>query len=165
MEQHSDNYTAEDSDGLVFVARGFTKHLTKQSYQWKENKTVPQGWKVREVAISGTHVREYFLTPEGVQIGGRVKTIQFLLNKDKSLSDPEVESLKSGLAKVGWEEDTEMVPTGWMKKQVMKKTGKFKFISPDFKEFHSLATVYHFMRANNFPSEVVNKVKEHLGVK
>merc|ERR1740137_495227 len=42
---------------------------------------------------------------------------------------------------------------------------KFKFISPDFKEFHSLAPVFHYMRANNFHNQVVNKVKEHLDIK
>jgi len=142
-----------------------TQQLTKQSYEWIENETIPLGWKVREVPISGNYVREHFLTPGGAQIGGRVKTIQFLLKQGQSLSDPEVEVFRSGLANVGWQEDTDIIPAGWMKKQVMNKTGKYKFISPDFKEFHSIAPVYHYMRANNFPSEVINKVKEHLGVK
>ena len=87
----------------MFVAKGFTQQLTKQSYEWIENETIPLGWKVREVPISGNYVREYFLTPGGAQIGGRVKTIQFLLKQGKSLSDPEVEVFRSGLVNVGWQ--------------------------------------------------------------
>jgi len=171
MEQSSDKYTAEDSDGLVFVAKGFTEQLAKQNYEWLENETVPEGWKVRKVSF-GLFGREYFLTPGGAQIRGRVKTIQFLLKQGYSLTDPDVKILRNGLGAAGWVEDRGIIPPGWMKKEVMKKsspaskqTNKYKFISPDCKEFHSLAPVYHYMRANNFPSQDVNRVKEHLDVK
>jgi len=173
IEQYSDKYTAEDSDGLVFVAKGFSEQLTKQNYEWFEDETVPAGWKVRRVPVAGSFEREYFLTPGGDQIGGRVKTIQFLLKQGLSLTHPDINVFHSGLIKVGWQEDTEIVPAGWMKKQVLinkankstTESNKFKFISPDFKEFNSLAKVYHYMRANSYPSEVVGKIREHLNVK
>jgi len=168
IEQSSAKYSAEDSDGLVFVAKGFSEHLTKQNYEWLESGTVPAGWKVRKVSISGSFEREYFLTPQGAQIGGRVKTIKYLLKEGMSLTHPDVKILRSGLSIVGWQEDTDIVPPGWMKKQVVKsstRTNKYKYITPDYKEFHSLTKVYHFMRANSFPTDVLNKVKPHLDVK
>ena len=80
---------------------------------------------------------------------------------------------QSGLKKVGWQEDTDIVPQGWMKKQIVMtkankssiESNKYKFISPNFKEFNSLATVYHYMRANSYPIEVVGKIRENLDVK
>jgi len=46
-----------------------------------------------------------------------------------------------------------------------KSVQQFKYVSIDFKEFNSLARVYHYMRANGFPTTVINNVKKHLDVK
>ena len=64
----SGKHIREDSDGLVFGTGGVTKHLIQQSHQWKEEKTVPKGWKVREFAISGINVGGYFMTPRGFRM-------------------------------------------------------------------------------------------------
>ena len=42
MEQSPDKYTAEDSDGLGFVAKDINEQLCKQGL---ENGTVLKGWK------------------------------------------------------------------------------------------------------------------------
>jgi len=165
IEKASDKYTAEDSEGLVFVAKGFTEHLAKLNYEWLENETVPTGWKMRNF---GTLGREYFLTPSGDEMVGRINTIQFLLKQGLSATHPDILILSSGLENAGWKEDLDTIPRGWMKKQVMKSTRavqQYKYISPDFKEFKSLTSVYHYMRANGFPTTDVNIVKQHLDVK
>ena len=165
IEKASNKYSAEDSEGLVFVAKGYTEHLTKQNYEWLESETVPDGWKMRTF---GTFGREYFLSPSGVEIVGRIKTIQSLLKQGLPDSHSDIQILRSGLENVGWKEDLDTLPRGWMKKQVIKSKNsvqEFKYISPDFKEFNSLTRVYHYMRANGFPSTVVNNVQRQLDVK
>ena len=165
IEKASNKYSAEDSEGLVFVAKGYTEHLAKQNYEWLESETVPEGWKMRTFGNFG---REYFLTPSEDEIVGRVKAIQFLLKQGLSVSHPDIQILGSGLENVGWKEDHNTLPRGWMKKQVMKSkksVQQFKYISLDFKEFNSLTRVYHYMRANGFPTTVINNVKKHLDVK
>jgi len=171
IEEHSDKYTADDRDVLADVAKSLTEKVTKQSYEWLVNESVPEGWKMRRVSKSGTFGREYFLCPDGREINGRVKTIQFLLKQGLSLNHPDIIALGTGLISIGWQEDPEVVPNGWMKKPVElktyrnKTTNTFKYISPDFREFNSLAKVYHHMCANNYPSKQVDRVKAHLDTK
>jgi len=163
IEKHPQQYTSEDSSGVSFVAKTFAdKASPKQSYVWAEHKTVPKGWKVRKIATRDNHGREYFLSPQGKQIGGRIKTIKFLVAQGFSLDHPEIQVLKSGLPGAGWAEDHNIIPPGWMKKKVSKSEEKYKYISPDFKEFHSLTKAYHFMKANKYPVEILNKVRSQL---
>ena len=173
IEQNLDKYNSDYVDKIALVAKGLTELSVKLNYRWCEDETIPTGWKMRKVAHSGEggFGREYFLTSNGVQTYGRVKTIQFLLKQGYGLCHPDILTLRSGLNRMGWVEDIDIVPAGWMKKIVSLKKGcslklnKYKFISPDYKEFHSLTPVYHYMMANNYPPEIVDKVKVHLSAK
>jgi len=163
--QHSDRYTAEDREGLVFVTRGLKEEQAaeQQEQEWRESESVPAGWKVRSVG-TGTAIREYFLSPDGLQLAGRVHTIKWLLEQGTLLASPEVISLSAGLEAAGWE-DMELLP-GWRKKSLASKAGGYKYLSPDYREYGSLARIYHSLRASGTVStDLLNIVKSKLDAK
>ena len=65
---------------------------------------------------------------------------------------------------IGWCHE-EMLPPGWIKKEIQKSPGTFKYVSPDFKEYHNLRVVYIHLKANKCPSDVLMKLKRMLNVK
>ena len=53
----------------------------------------------------------------------------------------------------------------WWRKEKTARPGSFKFLSPDCREFSSLSLVYHHLRANDCPGQILNKIKKKLNIK
>ena len=161
MESQSDLYTKEDRKNVREVVR----EIRKEAAAWNtDDGHVPDGWSYRKQKHDH-HVREYFRLPSGRESAGRISTIQKLLKEGRQLTDPDILTLKSGLHLAGWSSATDLLPSGWFKKEIRKSPGQFKYVSPEFKEFSSLTFVYHFIKANGYPGEIVNTVKKKLKIK
>jgi len=137
--------------------------MGNEAGMWKPDSTVPEGWLYKKIPHL-KYYREYFKIPNGDQLNGRIHTIQTLLKQGHDSSSSEIETLKSGLHIAGWCPD-ELLPPGWIKKELGKTPGTFKYVSPDFKEFHNLRVVYIHLKANKCPSDVLLKVKKALNIK
>jgi len=159
MKNHSELYDQTDIENIRSIVKG----LRKDDGLWKPDPTVPEGWLYKKVPHQ-KYFREYFKQPNGEQLTGRINTIQTLMKQGYDISGKDIETLKSGLHIAGWCHE-EMLPPGWIKKEIQKSPGTFKYVSPDFKEFHNLRVVYIHLKANKCPSDVLMKLKRMLNVK
>ena len=111
-------------------------------------------------------LREYFKLPSGKQISGRVTLLQYLLKETETdLDDPDFVLIKNGLLKNGWTPASDILLNDWFKKEISNKPGQFKYLSPDIKEYASIKYLYHFIKANGYPSEILMTVKKKLSLK
>ena len=172
MQEYSDKFTIDDCNAMVTAMKEMSKDAVVKNYKWTTGENIPNGWQLRQVVIrtlknkkGKKYFREYFKSPEGRTIKGRINTIQFLLGEGRTLDDPVIDCLRKGLSKVGWEEDLETLPAGWLKKELQMKPGKYKYVSPEFREFGNLVTVFKNLKASNVPSADIQKVKAKLDVK
>ena len=168
MEKHSEKYSLEQAVALEEVSRALAKEKSEEKWEWTVDcESIPLGWSYRSVSVKGSpHRREYFLTELGQIIRGRVKALQVLVRMEgRGPGDEQVERVRRGLAGVGWTEAESFLPAGWLQKPVLAEQRKFRYLSPDFSEFRSLADVYQHMKTNGFTAEVMKKVSEKLDLK
>ena len=168
MEKHSEKYSLEQAVALEEVSRALAKEKSEEKWEWTVDcESIPLGWSYRSVSVKGSpHRREYFLTELGQIIRGRVKALQVLVRMEgRGPGDEQVERVRRGLAEVGWTEAESFLPAGWLQKPVLAEQRKFRYLSPDFSEFRSLADVYQHMKTNGFTAEVMKKVSEKLDLK
>ena len=168
MEKHPEKYSLEQAVALEEVSRALAKEKSEEKWEWTVDcESIPLGWSYRSVSVKGSpHRREYFLTELGQIIRGRVKALQVLVRMEgRGPGDEQVERVRRGLAGVGWTEAESFLPAGWLQKPVLAEQRKFRYLSPDFSEFRSLADVYQHMKTNGFKAEVMKKVSEKLDLK
>ena len=163
MESCGEKYSREDLDNILRLSRDCREQLQREKIVWGSHPSVPAGWQYRSLQHNNS-TREYFLTPHGVQMVGRVNTIQTLLERGRALAEPEVQTLLSGLPCAGWQDAASLLPPGWWTKEKEARPGSLKYLSPDCREFPSLTSVFHHLKANDCPSYILNNIKKKLNV-
>ena len=164
MESLTDKYSRDDLDNILRLAKNSRAEAERRKIVWQRDPGVPEGWQFRS-RHHNNNTREYFLTPAGLELVGRTSAIQWLLQQGKSPAHPEVQTLIAGLPSAGWEAASDLLPSGWWRKEKTAKPGSFKFLSPDCKEFSSLSFVYHHLRANGCPGRILNNIKKKLNIR
>ena len=76
-----------------------------------------------------------------------------------------VVTLKDGLRVSGWSSASDILLHDWFKKGISNKPGQFKYLSPDVKEYPSLKYLYHYIKANGYPQDILTSVKKKLSLK
>ena len=168
MERHPEKYSLEQAVALEEVSRALAKEKSEEKWKWTVDcDSIPLGWSYRSVSVKGNpHQREYFQTELGLTIRGRVKALQRLVEVEgRGLEDEQVRRVRRGLEGVGWEEAESFLPPDWLQKPVLGEPSRFRYLSPDYLEFKSLADVYQHMKTNGFTAEVMKKVSERLDLK
>ena len=157
------DYSLQTREGLLMVAKSFSmvKEEEKMMTGWKEDASLPPGWLVRP-GLRGKKV-EYLLSPQGVQVRGRLGAIQLLLREGKTAEGEEVQCLRAGFLLLGWQEDNQL-PPGWLRKK-SSKSSNLLFLSPEYREFCGLDRVYHHLKARHCHPSVLGRLGEQLSVK
>ena len=164
MESRPDKYSQEDLDNILLLAKSSRAEVERRKLVWRSHPSVPAGWQYR-ARLHHNNTREYFLTPAGQEISGRVAAIQWLVQQGGEVGDTEVKTLISGLSSVGWRDASDLLPPGWWSREKEARPDSFKFLSPDCREFSSLTLVYHHLRANGCPGQILNNIKKKLNIK
>ena len=86
------------------------KQKTKLSFDWKEDLSLPAGWKSK----GGVNCK-YFLSPQGDrQFSGRRLALQYMIQKGHSEQDKR--KMREGMDQEGWQ-TSQLLPQGWILKE------------------------------------------------
>jgi len=88
ISSQSDTYTQEDFDKVKTWIEDEQRARRGENYTWNEDKSLPDGWKMRRVVTNSNNIREFFLTPDGDHIAGRRKAIEVM--KDRGIYDQKI---------------------------------------------------------------------------
>ena len=101
-----------------------------------------------------------FLSPDGRFLTSRVEAIKYML-KDGSASLDDMERMRLGLIKDGWESDPKL-PQGWYMKpdkcRGKRKEAHYNYLSEDFQYHRSTKAAVAHLKANGFSQDVVNRL-------
>ena len=103
--------------------------LTEVGYNWEEDESLPEGWKLRH--IKGPKGKVFYLAPNGDSFPTRQSALRFLIQNDMRQSD--IEKMREGLHCENWHSHN-LLPKGWKMRSSEKNTKVFltkeaKFIS------------------------------------
>ena len=103
--------------------------LTEVGYNWEEDESLPEGWKLRH--IKGPKGKVFYLAPNGDSFQTRQSALRFLIQNDMRQSD--IEKMREGLHCENWHSHN-LLPKGWKMRSSEKNTKVFltkeaKFIS------------------------------------
>ena len=172
LDERPQEYGQEVRPNITQVARGISavREEEKVTTGWQKSETfLPPGWLVRQGrGKKGATSSEFLLSPQGVQVRGRLGAIQLLLREGREKEDEEVLSLREGLQLQGWQED-EQLPNGWLRRtSKVMRSGKWagdQFLSPGYREICGLERVYHHLRVKSCSPSILVRLRDQLSIK
>ena len=123
------------------------KETTKRREDWKENETVPSGWKVR--TSTGNSEREYILRPDGQQYMSRINALQHLIKQ--GYNDADIFAMKTKLCYEGWT-TSEYLPSGWL----------YKIICEGYTKDNKWYNTISYFSSEDELLESMKHVQEHM---
>ena len=131
-----------------------------KTINFKDDKSLPPGWKCGVVVAGrGTRMHKY-LSPGGDIFNNRATAVAFMMTNKSSEED--IEKMKAGLKQDGWSYDMKL-PNGWMKKELQAKNTVI-YLSPSLHTLRKKQQVIQYMETNGYESSEINKMKEYLKV-
>ena len=143
--EEAQEYGEEERERVAAVARNYNsvKAEEKVTAGWEAREDLPEGWSVRS-GLRGS--QELLLSPQGVELRGRLGAIRHLLREGAAAEERVVAVLRAGLLARGWEA-SEGLPAGWLQRRTRRKEAGLQFLSPQYRDFSGLTRVYHHLKA------------------
>lgn len=140
---------------------------------WKDDASLPLGWKALEKSSSDGKNLTYFRSPEGATFPSRKAMVMAMAVETGKYTSEQMQLAEKGLEEnAKWSNVDKTIPNGW-KSRTIKCSGtnqvKTFFLSPEGKQFQSRKAVYqHMVEDGGFSSsdlELVAKGFEKRGIK
>ena len=136
-------YTKQDLQRFIFCVAQLTKMKALMSYQWKTDRSLPEGWKYR--ISEGVQKNLILLSPTGLQFTSRLQA--FLHAVKSSEFDEQTKSvLRESLRLDGWESNIHL-PEGWITKFSPDSSKRLQFISKEGFLLKSYTQAIEFMKS------------------
>ena len=132
----------------------------KNSLLWKEDGTVPLGWKY--AIPEGECFGKKFKDPGGKFFPSRLEAMRSMI-KNESIDNDDLDIMKKGLVSDGWSTD-ESLPTGWFCRQIKGTRASKQYVTRNLEIVDKMETVIKHMRDNDYSEEEMNKFKEGNGL-
>ena len=132
-----------------------TAPKVKQDQEWKEDDSLPKGWKVRRSGSSGAQT-EIFLTSQGQQIVSLPSALEHVVKHGYSEAD--IAMVRQGLKRFGWEEDPSL-PSGYLSKV---KEGRTYYYTPSNERLEGAASLLEDLLERGFPFLVTGPVARRV---
>ena len=122
-------------------------------YNWQESESLPDGWKIR--AAKGKDgkesVKEYLLSPSGIQYQSRRVALTFLIKNN--FPDEDIATMRAALSDEGWE-DEKLLPMNWKYRRVSVK--EIHFLSAEGSHFKGPKQAREYISSKFSPKKVKN---------
>ena len=102
--------------------------LSEVTYNWKEDESLPEGWKLRH--IKGPRGKVFLLAPNGDTFPTRQSALRFLVQNEMNQSD--IEKMREGLHCENWHSHN-LLPKGWKMRSVGKEKNSKVFLTREAK--------------------------------
>merc|ERR1719318_1497505 len=106
-----------DQKEIQMVESGFASSTSAFStHQWKDDPSIPSGWKLRVQDYTNGRIRTFYLPPNGKSSLGRLQAIKYM--KEKNYDQREIQMVESGFSSSTsstthqWKDDPS-IPPGW----------------------------------------------------
>ena len=130
------------------------KERRKGETGWKENETLPEGWK-----IMITRTQKHFLAPDGLRIAGRRASLQHMIKG--SFSKEDVNIMRKSMSEDGWKESV-YLPKDWIYRDTARSSASGVLVlSAEGVVFDSYLNVREFMESSeSFDDNDINNIKK-----
>ena len=102
--------------------------LSEVIYNWKEDESLPEGWKLRH--IKGPRGKVFLLAPNGDTFPTRQSALRFLVQNEMKQSD--IEKMREGLHCENWHSHN-LLPKGWKMRSAGKEKNSKVFLTREAK--------------------------------
>ena len=132
----------------------------KMSFDWKEDTSLPPGWKVAYYTPSLASLKDKLciklLSPDNKCLNNRPEAMRHMIGNNSS--DEDISIMKNLLSEDGWSHEV-CLPPGWLCRKL--STGGRRFLTPDYVHLKTLDKVMEFMSTNNMGQESIDKFKSN----
>jgi len=133
----------------------------KNSLYWKEDGTVPKGWKY--AIPEGECFGKKFKDPSGKFFPSRLEAMRSMMKNNETMDNNDLDIMKEGLVSDGWSTN-ESLPSGWFCRKIGGTKSSKQYVTRNLEIVDKMETVIKHMRDNNYSEEEMNRFLEGNGL-
>ena len=152
----SKKFSKKDLDKLEEFALNESRKSRGTNYVWLEDKSLPQGWKMRK--HPGPKQKVFFLAPNGDSFATRRQGLKFMI--DNCMKERDIEKMRDGLSEESWNSH-KLLPKGWRVRAVQGEKNIKCFLTTNATKIEGFKRALQFIKdSKDLAKEDVSRFEE-----